>query len=273
MFSLRRFTSLCISFSFLVMTYTGIVLFIAPKGRVANWTNWKFLGLDKTEYTNLHVTFMVLFTIGMILHIYLNWKPLMSYLKNKARQFSILTKEFGLAFGFNLLFLFGTLYYWAPFDQFLDFEESVKVSWEKNVSKAPYGHAELSTLEEFSKKMGLDINTVLSDLKAANLKGIESGKTIDKIAKENGKTPAQIFESIKSKPTTAIKEGSGMGKISLKDAADKNSFSLENAIATLKAKEIEANGETTLKDIADKLKIKPTEVVELLKTSTQKETK
>lgn len=55
MHSLRRFTSLTLTFTFLVMSYTGIILFIAPKGRVANWTNWELLGLDKTQYTNLHV--------------------------------------------------------------------------------------------------------------------------------------------------------------------------------------------------------------------------
>ena len=59
--SLRKLTSLTITFSFFIMSYTGIILFIAPKGRVANWTNWELFGLDKTEYTNLHVTFMVLF--------------------------------------------------------------------------------------------------------------------------------------------------------------------------------------------------------------------
>lgn len=35
MIRLRRLTSLCVAFSFLAMSYTGILLFIAPKGRVA----------------------------------------------------------------------------------------------------------------------------------------------------------------------------------------------------------------------------------------------
>ena len=131
MISFRRFISLTISFSFLVMSYTGIILFLAPKGRVANWTNWELLGLDKTHYTHLHVTFMVLFLFGMIFHIYFNWSSLINYLKNKARTFSLLTKEFLLAFGINVLFVLGTLYYWTPFDQFLDFQDDLKAMWEK----------------------------------------------------------------------------------------------------------------------------------------------
>ena len=97
MISFRRFISLTISFSFLVMSYTGIILFLAPKGRVANWNNWELLGLDKTHYTHLHVTFMVLFLFGMIFHIYFNWSSLINYLKSKARTFSLLTKAISLS--------------------------------------------------------------------------------------------------------------------------------------------------------------------------------
>lgn len=199
MISFRRFTSLTITLSFLIMSYTGIILFLAPKGRVANWTNWQLLGLDKTQYTNLHVTFMVLFLLGIIFHMYLNWSSLLNYLKSKARTFSLLTKEFLLAFGINLLFVLGTLYYWTPFDQFLDFQDDLKAMWEKKVDKVPYNHAELSTLEEFAQKMGRDVSVMIAELNAKKLRGIESTKTIHQIAKENGKSPAQIFDIINTK--------------------------------------------------------------------------
>lgn len=130
--SFRKMTSLSITFSFLIMSYTGIILFMSPKGRIANRIDWKFLGLDKTEYANLHVTFMVLFLVGMVFHIYLNWSSLVHYLKNKTKQFSLFTKEFIFAFSINLLLVVGTLYYWAPFEQFLDFQDDIKASWGKN---------------------------------------------------------------------------------------------------------------------------------------------
>jgi len=194
--SLRRVTSLTITFSFFIMSYTGILLFIAPKGRVANWMNWELFGLDKTQYTNLHVTFMVLFLVGMIFHLYLNWNLLLAYLKNKSRQFSLLTKEFIFAVAINTLFVVGTLYYWTPFDQFLDFEEDVKSSWEKQAKKAPYGHAELSTLEEFAQKTGMNVEKIIEKLKAKNLQGVSADKTIEKIAKENDKSPSELFDMI-----------------------------------------------------------------------------
>lgn len=269
--SLRRVTSLTITFSFFIMSYTGILLFIAPKGRVANWINWKLFGLDKTQYTNLHVTFMVLFLVGMIFHLYLNWKPLMAYLKNKSRQFSLLTKEFIFALAINVLFVVGTLSYWAPFDQFLDFEEDVKNAWEQKIDKAPYGHAELSTLEEFSQKTGIALETIINQLTAANLKGVSSEKTIAVLAKENGKSPSQLFELIAAKKkvetsqTPVLKEGGGYGKLSLSDAAKQHTFELSKALEYLKEKGISVSEKSTLRDAADALHVTPIELLETLK--------
>ncbi len=271
--SLRRFTSLCIGFSFLVMSYTGILLFIAPKGRVANWTNWELLGLDKTQYTNLHVSFMVLFLAGMIVHIYLNWGILINYLKNKTRSFSLLTKEFLLAFGFNLLFLIGTLYYWSPFDEFLNFEDDIKSSWEKKtLSKAPYGHAELSTLQEFALRTNTDIKTLMQKLTRAKLQGVQEDQTIADIAKLNHYSPAQMFDIMNAQPTTpTLKEGGGYGRMTLKDASSTYAFSYEIAVKSLQEKGYNATETSTLRDIADALHVKPIDLLESLKSSTTKE--
>ncbi|MBP1682249.1 MAG: hypothetical protein H6Q35_2588 [Proteobacteria bacterium] len=274
MATLRRFISLTISFSFLIMSYTGIILFLAPKGRVANWTNWELLGLDKTQYTNLHITFMVLFLVGMIFHIYLNWTSLANYLKNRTRKFSLLTKEFLLAFGINLLFIVGTLYYWVPFEQFLDLQDEIKASWEKKVDKAPYGHAELSTLEEFAQKMGRNVSTIISELNANKLHGVDLKKTITQIAKENGKSPAQIFDIINAKTQTKnLSEGGGYGQLSLKEASIQHAFDLEKALQFIFEKGFKANENSTLKEIASALGLKPIELLELLKTPQTKESK
>lgn len=274
MISSRRFISLCITFSFLIMSYTGIILFLAPKGRVAHWTNWQLLGLDKSQYSNLHVTFMVLFLIGMLFHIYLNWRPLVNYLKNKSRHFSLLTKEFLFALGLNLLFIIGTLYYWVPFNQFLNFQDTLKASWEKSINKAPYGHAELSTLEEFAQKVGRDASTILLQLNASKLSGISLTQTIEQIAKENGKSPAQIFDIINAKvPAKNLNGGGGYGKLTLKEASIQHSFNLENALLLISEKGVKVSESSTLKEIANTLQIKPIELLEMFKTPQTKESK
>lgn len=272
MYSLRKFTSLSLTFSFIMMSYTGILLFIAPKGRVANWTNWELLGLDKTQYTNLHVTFMVLFLITMFFHLFLNWRPLIGYFKNKARTFSLFNKEFALALSLNLLFIVGTLLYWTPFEEFLDFEDDIKSSWEKvSTSKAPYGHAELSTIEEFAQKTQTDASNIVTQLRAKGLKEVSPLKTIEQIAKENAKSPAQLFEMISlSKTSSSLpqpKEGGGMGKLSLKEVCEQHAIAIEKAQSLLHTKGFDATPNHTLREIAEALHVSPLEVLELLKTN------
>lgn len=113
--SFKKITSLTMLLSFVVMSYTGIILFVAPPGRVANWINWKILGLTKTEYSNLHSTMMVLFVIASILHIYYNWRPIKNYLSNRAKQIVIVTKEMVIATLLVTLFVCATLTLTPPF--------------------------------------------------------------------------------------------------------------------------------------------------------------
>ncbi|MBE0460642.1 MAG: DUF4405 domain-containing protein, partial [Candidatus Aminicenantes bacterium] len=59
----RAFISLSILWSFLVEAISGIVLYITPVGRVANWTNWKFLGLTKQNWEAIHTIFGYVFLL------------------------------------------------------------------------------------------------------------------------------------------------------------------------------------------------------------------
>lgn len=276
MINLRRFTSLCISFSFLIMTYTGIMLFIVPQGKYAYWMHWKFWGLTKTQYGNLHVTFMVLFLAGMLLHLWLNWKPLMMYLKNKQREFSLLTKEFILAFGFTLVFVLGTLYEVAPFKTFLDFEANVKESWVSEANTPPYGHAELSSLQSFTKKTFIDLNKAMETLKKNGFIGVAPDVQLEKLAILNQTTPANIYQLIdieenevgyeKSSKTTIQKPqmGSGLGQMSLEEVAKNYAIDLEKALDNLEKKGIKADKNSKMKPIAEELNTTPFDLFDIL---------
>ncbi len=100
----KKITSLTMFFVMLVMTYTGIVLFIAPPGRIAHWSNWEIFGLTKDEYANIHSTFMALFIFMTLFHIFYNFKPITSYMKNKAREFVFFTKDMIVALVLTLVF-------------------------------------------------------------------------------------------------------------------------------------------------------------------------
>ena len=82
---LRKIVSLTALTSFLLTIVTSVVLYIAPQGRIAYWSDWHLLGLTKTQWGNLHINLGTLFLIALCVHIYYNWKPITAYL-SKARK-------------------------------------------------------------------------------------------------------------------------------------------------------------------------------------------
>ena len=79
--TLRKITSLTLMWSSAWCLLTSAVLYIVPAGRVAYWSQWKLWGLTKTQWGDIHITTGVLLIIAGLLHIYFNWKAIMTYLK------------------------------------------------------------------------------------------------------------------------------------------------------------------------------------------------
>lgn len=76
-----------------VLLISGIVLFIAPSGRIANTTQWALLWLDKGAWVNLHNVFAILFVAGLVWHLVFNWKPLSNYVVSRATHNLNLKRE------------------------------------------------------------------------------------------------------------------------------------------------------------------------------------
>ncbi|MFZ9024148.1 MAG: DUF4405 domain-containing protein, partial [Anaerohalosphaeraceae bacterium] len=130
-FRFRAFVSLLTTFSFIILAVTGVILYITPPGRVANWTNWTFWGLSKHQWIAVHICFCTLFLIASILHIWLNFKPLISYFFSKAKTASALRLEWILAIAICGIFCIGALRPFIPFSSLLELNTRIKFSWEK----------------------------------------------------------------------------------------------------------------------------------------------
>ena len=193
---MKKTISLLMLWSMLVMTYTGVMLFIAPEGRVAYWVNWSMLGMGKSEFGNMHVAFMVLFFVATIFHIYFNWKPLISYMRNKAKEFIFFSKENIIALVITLVFITGTLNVTQPFSSLFKLGKDFKHYWADELGKPPYGHAELSSLKTFCKRMGYDVDEAVKYLNEAGIKVENKKHNLQKIAEYNNITPAKIYDVI-----------------------------------------------------------------------------
>ncbi len=194
---MKKITSLSLGFSFIIMSITGVVLYFVPKGKVAYWADWHIFGLSKSQYGDLHTTSMVTFLIFGILHIYYNWKPIVSYLKDKSKKISFTKKEFLIAFGINLVFVVGTLYMVQPFKGFLDMQTAIKNHWTKEYGLPPYGHAEETKLKRFCFKMDIDYEAASIVLKENGIK-FKADETLLSIGQNNNISPSAIYELIEA---------------------------------------------------------------------------
>lgn len=264
---MKKIISLTLAFSFLVMSVTGLMLYIVPKGKIAYWANWQMFGLTKTQYGDIHITSMILFLVVTTWHIYYNWKPLISYIKDNTKKITIFKKELLIALGLNILFVAGTLGGIQPFQSVLDLNDNIKSYWEREYGSPPYGHAEESSLQSFSKRIGVDAQKALELLKANNINVESSKQTLLDISKQNGIASKVIYDIIKPKQSSKSDDKVDfLGRRTLDELAGMNKISLEKSIKFLEKKGVKASADTRMKEAATELEITPYQLYEKLRT-------
>ncbi len=193
----RKITSLTTLLSFISLLLTSLVLYIAPKGRVAYWVGWRLWGLSKTEWTNLHINIGLLFAIAIVFHVFYNWKPILVYLKDKSKKLKVFTKDFNIALVVTVLVVLGTYFQIPPLSSVIQLGDKITMDANARYGEPPYGHAELSTLKTFAKKTGLDLKECINRIKEKGLRFKNENQKIMDIAKANNLTPQQLYLLIK----------------------------------------------------------------------------
>ncbi|MDA3946764.1 MAG: DUF4405 domain-containing protein [Helicobacteraceae bacterium] len=267
----KKIVSLTLSFSFLVMSLTGIMLFIVPKGKVAYWANWKMFGLTKTQYADIHITSMILFIVITVWHIYYNWKPLISYLKNSTKQITFFKKELLIALLLNALFVAGALMAFQPFKTVLDINEGIKTYWEKQYGSPPFGHAEESSFKAFSQQIGIDFDKATALLKEKGITVENNKQTLQQIAEQNGISAKDIYESIKPQQSKTGSEVTSLGRRSLEELAGMEMIDLEMSLQFLQKQGFDATPESKVREAANALGLTPYTLFEQLKALKQGE--
>ena len=268
------------SVAFILMLLTSIILYIVPQGRVAYWADWRLWGLTKTDWGNIHINLGLLFLIALSLHIYYNWKPLISYLKNKAKEIKVFTPDFNIALIIVIVFAVGTYFLVPPFSWVMTLNDYFKDSGAEKYGEPPYGHAELSSLKTFSKKMNLDLAKSMELLESAGYTVENSDITLDKIGRRYNIPPQLIYQAIKPAAIIAAQKSGdnnrlpesaqpGTGNLTLADFCTQFNLNMKLVVRELKKQGIEASEELTLKKIAAQNKTNPTDVYERIKSIVQ----
>lgn len=265
-FSWRAFISFALFFSFFIILITGIVLYIAPPGRVAHWVNWKLMGLTKGEWQSVHTIFSFAFIIFSLFHLFsINWKAFISYIRtNTGRQMNK-KRELLISTLLTLIIFMGTIYSAVPFGSVMNWGEELSASWEEKDHEAPIPHAERLTLLELSNQLEhLEINGVENKLKQNRLTYSTPHQTIGQIAQLNKISPDQLYRIITQKSSTQNK-GMRLGMKTLAKFASENNKDVEDMINILKEKGIDAKRTSTFKMISVKNDISVRKIYELIK--------
>jgi hypothetical protein len=269
-FNFKVFTSFLMSISFVVLLISGIVLFIAPPGRVANWTNWTILGFSKTDWINFHLVFMLLFIVAGIFHLFwFNWKPFLSYLKSRSAAGLRFKKELIWCAALSLVLLIGMPLGAPPMIWLADLSEAVTESWEEEAARAPVSHAELLTLEEYAQTIGLTADRVLSTLEQNGLTVVGPDQVMEELAAANDMAPSEIdrfFKQDDGRYDSGVKPaGAGLGKMELSELIQELNLTMTQARARLeKAGVAEVREDWTLKRIAEANDRAPRELMDIL---------
>ena len=190
--NMRKITSMTLLTSLVVLVVNSVVLYIVPEGRIAHWANWIFLGLTKEEWADQHLTVGALFLIALIFHVYYNWSPLVSYMKNKAKELKIFTPSFAVGLMATLAVTVGTYFHLLPMSTLVEIGNAIKENGAKKYGTPPYGRAELSSLQEFVRKERLGQEKALELLKVAGVQVESTDQSLKAIAAGNKLSPQQV---------------------------------------------------------------------------------
>lgn len=267
---MRRFVSLTAALSFLASLATSIVLYIAPKGRVAYWADWSLAGLSKEQWGELHINLGTLFLAALALHIWYNWKPLVTYLKDKARTLRVVTPQFNLALALTLFVAMGTLGGWPPLSWIIDGNTYFQDHASREYGEPPYGHAELSTLATFCQKVNLDIDPALMRIKEAGIDGAGEQSIILDIAKAGGLSPKELFAVMRGPQAQAAitplpaTPPPGTGRMRIIDLCNEYGLGLPAVTRILRDAGIKAEPNHTVRQIAEASELTPQAVYSII---------
>ncbi len=252
---------------FTVMTVTGLVLFITPPGRVAYWTDWALLGLEKTDWAAVHIVFSLLFVLVGLIHLVFNWKPFKNYLVSKLAGHLRLRAEGLIAGGAVAVILVGTLLAWPPFSWIINLNETLKGSWAAaGWAEPPFGHAEDVSLKVLGMRTGLEPRAMVDALRDAGYRLDGANQKVADIAAANGVSPALLWAAVTARVQPTVPEpavdgitaeevelryaGTGLGQKTIAEIAETTDVPLEAMLARLRAAGIAAAPADKMKAVA-----------------------
>ncbi len=274
-FSWRAFVTFGLFFSFIIMSVSGVILYIAPPGRIAHWSEWTLWGLTKEGWQSMHTNFSLMFLILGGFHLFsINWKAFLGHIRSRVSRSLNRKWEMVTATLLSAWMFVGVVYNIPPFKTIMDWGEQFTESWEEEDNTPPIPHAELYTLETFAQEiLKISPDSAYRVLTTQNIRVDSMTQTIQDIGAANELAPSGVFALFgksgdeveeQRRESVVIEGGNGIGRKTLRQIGEEYSIPVKDLVKALKEKGFEAGPDDVMKDIANEYGISPGEILDIL---------
>ena len=227
----RSLVSFYLLFAGIVVLVSGVVLYVSPPGRVGQITGWHLLGLDKEQWSAAHTLSCFMCAIFSVVHLLLNWKILIRYLRNRANRTYQLRAELIVAALLTVVVFVGSAMALPPFSMVMDVGEAFTESWDTGiVASVPSENPESS--DAVSTESSDEVSTESSD-------------------------------EVSTESSDEVSDG-GWGRFTVEELCSQEGLSVEDGVAYLADYGIDANASSRIRTLADANGYAPGDVVDII---------
>lgn len=198
-FNWQSFISIGLLFSFLILSISGIILYIAPEGSMSRWIGWDVLNLTKKQWEHQHTIFSYIFILFSVFHVFkINWSSLIFYFSQA--RFKILNlKEIIAAIAITIVVFIGTLYNWDPFKSIIHIGSEISDNYSKDAEVPNFSDAEKLSLSDFAEKVfKITYADLVSNLGKYNFEDTDENIAVADFCTLNNMTPEEFYVLIKN---------------------------------------------------------------------------
>jgi len=239
------------------------------------------MGLTKEEWQGLHNLFAILFVVFAVLHLFFNWKVLMSYFKSKAVEGIRLKRELALATAITGIFCVIAIWQIQPFWKLMEWREDIK-HWERGAEiSPPPSHVQDMTITEIAGLLNIPVEEMLHRIEKNGYVIEDAGVTLAVLAEQNNTTSEKLSSNIMDEEELQLFSGSGGGRgagYSQTDTASGRNYgrktvgelcmetgiNVDEGIKKLQNYGIKAKSNDRIRDLAAKYNLIPSDIARYL---------
>jgi len=213
-FSYRALTSVLLLWSFILVVGSGVLLYVAPRCRIADVTGWQVLALDKGHWEAIHTVMSIVFLAGGILHLFkFNRRTVGTYVRRSREELSPFRWPLIIATVVVAGIMVGTIAGVPPFSTVMDVKDEFHEG--RDLATAPQSAAafEQLSLRQVALRAGVDPEAACSALRDAGVDCASPDAGLVDLAETADRSPVELYRQLETAfPAGGWQGGQGRGR-------------------------------------------------------------